>query len=430
MTTAGCHFLVIIIAGVPLRGMTVTKSCQSIVEESGDHTLSTRYSSNDVMKLCTAALDKPTLGVLPIFRFILKAEVSCHDIVATAMKHTSSEVKRMMASITSYSECIKTNLEGQVAKLRETRVIGAELIRAAIEEESSWLVEMFLETLEIEGGVIDISELLQRKALWYHPDWLRKMFTKGADLQLCRHNPLKVVIQKQYTQHCLKLDMIGILIENGSAFPYDIPHIQILNEVVECTLKCRNGKVDTLKMVCENADFTSVEVCDDEGRTPWHIALGGKLNKVSIEVCKVLSKYPVDPRITDKNCKLADFGLKEKDERVRIMRATADALMQKQKELAPVAPLRKTRDNKCGVAKTEPGCYPNAQAGGGETESEVVDGHSAETNTISLSLNKVKESTATTMGTTVSSSYCIRLFFVFCKSAWPLLVAFDQIRIY
>ena len=87
------------------------------------------------------------------------------------------------------------------------------------------------------------------------------------------------------------------------------------------------------------------------------------------------------------------------------MRGTTEALMQKQKESAPVATLRNTRDNKCGVAKTEPGCYPNAQAGGGETESEVVDGHSTETNTISLSLNKVKESTATTMGTTVSSSY-------------------------
>ena len=84
--------------------------------------------------------------------------------------------------------------------------------------------------------------------------------------------------------------MIGILIENGSAFLYDIPHIQILNEVVECTFKCRNGTVDTLKMVCKNADFSSQEVCDHKGRTPWHIALGGKLNKVSIEVCKVLSK--------------------------------------------------------------------------------------------------------------------------------------------
>ena len=63
-----------------------------------------------------------------------------------------------------------------------------------------------------------------------------------------------------------------------------------------------------------------------------------------------------------------------------------------------------TRDNKCGVAKTEPGCYPNAQAGGGDTESEVVDFHTNKTDTVSLSLNKVKEST-TTMGTTASPGY-------------------------
>ena len=374
----------------------MTNSYQLLVEESEvHHTSTTHFSSRDISKICTVALDNLKFGVLPIFRFILKAEISSRDIVLRAMKKISDEVKTMVVSITNFSEYIRAQLQGNVAMLRETKVMGTELIQAALEEGSSHLVELFLETLEIEGGIIDISDLLQRSGLWYHPDWLRKMFQRGADLQLCRRNPIKVVLQKEYTQSCIELDMIRILLENESAFPFDIPHIHILNEVIRCTLKCQNGTIDTLKIVCENVDFRSPQVCDHEGRTPWHLALSGKRKKVSIEVCKMLSKYPIDPRMTDNNGKRPDFGLKDNDERVNITRDKIE-LMEK---LAPVVTLpgkqKRTMDDtgEESLGMTESGYCPRSSLG--EKEGEIADGYTAETNTISQSLKQVGEDTST-----------------------------------
>ena len=380
----------------------MTNSYQLLVEESEvHHTSTTHFSSRDISKICTVALDNLKFGVLPIFRFILKAEISSRDIVLRAMKKMSSEVKTMVVSVTKYSEYIRAQLQGNVVMLRETKVMGAELIQAALEEGSSHLVELFLETLEIEGGKIDISDLLQRCGLWYHPDWLRTMFQRGADLQLCRLNPIKVVTQREYMQSSTKLDMIRILIENESSFPFDIPHIHILNEVIQCTLKCKSETVDTLEIVCKNVDFGSPQVRDHEGRTPWHLALSGKCKKISIEVCKILSKYLIDPRMTDNNGKRADFGLKDNDERVKIMRDKIE-LMEK---LAPVVTLpekqKRTMDDTGGesLGMTEPGYCPRSSLG--EKEGEIADGYTVET---SQSLKQVGEDTSTMTATRESPS--------------------------
>ena len=328
------------------------KPYQEIMEEI-DCESTTRYSTNEVSKLCKVALDKLKFGLLPIFQFILKADISSHDVVVAAMSNKMpAEVEEMIRAIVGYSDYLKVESKNE-NMLREIRVMGAELVRAALEEESSQLMGLLLESLELEGGIIDISDPLERKGLWYNPDWLRKMFQRGADLTLCRKNPLKVVLQKKYTRISLKLEMILILMENESALPFDIPHIQILNEVIECTLKCQNGAtVNALRMLCENIDFTSLEVWDDQGRTPWHLALGGKL-KIGVEVCKVLSKYPIDPSKTDKNGRRADFGMDEKDERVEILRTKEVEMQEENSFILAVTPKMKRQKRNRLITETD-----------------------------------------------------------------------------
>lgn len=347
--------------------MAVIKPYQEIMEEI-DCESTTRYSTNEVSKLCKVALEKLKFGLLPIFRFILKADISSHDVVVAAMSNTMpAEVEEMIRAIVGYSDYLKVGSKNE-NMLREIRVMGAQLVRAALEEESSQLVGLLLESLELEGGIIDISDPLERKGLCYNPDWLRKMFQRGADLTLCRKNPLKVVLQKKYTKISLKLEMILILMENESALPFDIPHIQILNEVIECILKCQNGAtVNALRMLCENIDFTSLEVWDDQGRTPWHLALDGKL-KIGVEVCKVLSKYPIDPSKRGKNGRRADFGMDEKDVRVEILRAKEVEMQEQNSFTSAATPKTKRRKRNRPIAET----YKNFEF----TESQLNSGAS------------------------------------------------------
>ena len=276
------------------------------------------FSRKLVNELCQDALRGRDFSIIPLLVFLLKAEIRCLDIVKAIRE--APEADTMVQAIANHTEYLKAELK-PVAMLKAVKVMGAELVKAVMEEERSpQIVEPFLESLDIERGVIDISDLLE-KALWYHPEWLRKMFEKGADLQTCKQNPLSVVLGREYTQHCVKLEMIRLLMEHGAPLPNDIPHSFILHEVVKCTLKCEKG-VDTLNMVCAEFDYTCQEVCDEEGKTPWHLALNAKRKRISIDICKVLSKYPIDPSKKDKNGKRADLGKSaDKDERVKILRA-------------------------------------------------------------------------------------------------------------
>lgn len=277
------------------------------------------FSRKLVNELCQDALRGRDFSIIPLLVFILKAEIRCLDIVKAIRE--ASEADTMVQAIANHTEYLKAELK-PVAMLKAAKVMGAELVKAAIEEErSSQIVELFLKSLYIEREIIDISDLLERKALWYHPEWLRKMFEKGADLQACKQNPLSVVLGREYTQHCVKLEMIRLLMEHGAPLPNDIPHSLILHDVLKCTLKCEKDVV-ILNMVCAEFDYTSQKVCDEEGKTPWHLALSAKRKQISIDICEVLSKYPIDPSKKDKNGKRADLGKSaDKDKRVKILRA-------------------------------------------------------------------------------------------------------------
>ena len=110
----------------------------------------------------------------------------------------------------------------------------------------------------------------------------------------------------------------------------------ILSQVIECTLKCENGTVDTLELVCEKFDFETQQACDKEGKTPWHVTLEYTWKKIGVEICKVLRKYPIDPSITDKNGQRADFGKKGNDDRVKILREREAEIIKMCKTSGPI----------------------------------------------------------------------------------------------
>ena len=297
-------------------GMSVTTVHLNVMEESRINRTPAahRYSHKDLRRLTERAFKEINFSVLPILKFILKAEINPADIVRAIKR--ADEAYEMVHTISGQSD----HLLKMDKSLTEVRVMGAELVRSAIEQNKLQLVDLFLESLEIEGGIIDISDLMERTQLWHKPQWLSKMFQRGADLEKCKTNPMELVLGKPYYKQAVKLEMIHLLIENRTPLPNSSPCSSIINEVVDCTLKCENGTVDALELVCEKFDFETQQACDKEGKTPWHVTLEYTWKKIGVEICKVLRKYPIDPSITDKNGQRADFGKKGNDDRVKILR--------------------------------------------------------------------------------------------------------------
>ena len=310
--------------GVCVCGMNVTRKNCDFIEKIGiDHNiLTTPFTKSDLHKLSEEALVTKNFSIIPIIKFVLKAEICSNRVVKAIEK--ASEAQGMVNAISEHLKCLEM-LETRKEKLRAVRMMGAELVKAAIEEEISQLVDLFLGRLEIESGIFDISDLMVRKGLWYKPQWLSLMFKKGVSLDICQQNPVEVVLGKSYTNPAVKLDMIRVLLENGASLPNGAHTATILNDVVECTIKCANATVDTLTMVCERLDFVSQPLCDKE-RSPWHLALRCKRNRTSIAICTVLSKYQINPDQKDKNGRRADWGMKESDERVKLFRAKVTPL--------------------------------------------------------------------------------------------------------
>ena len=193
----------------------------------------------------------------------------------------------------------------------------AELVKMAMVESRSQLVELFLDKFHFEEVVVDIPLLLEKSCLWYKPNWLRKLFEKGAKLHECDRISVKTVLEKHYEQKSIKLEIIQLLVENGAEVSVDIPNTTVIHSVVRL-IQDTNGNVGTLDLVCSKFDFQCHEIYDKEGKTPWHLALAGKC-KIGIKICKVLRKYPIDPSKKDNNSRRADYGIKEEDERVKIL---------------------------------------------------------------------------------------------------------------
>ena len=304
------NLLINISTGVPMCGMSVTTVHLNVMEESGiNRTPDThRYSHKDLRRLTERALKQREFGILPILKFMLKAELNSIDIVREIKR--ADEAYEMVHNLSGHSD----HLLKMHKSLTEVRVMGAELVRSAIKEKKMQLVDLFLESLEIEGGIIDISDLMERTRLRHKPQWLSKMFQRGADLEKCKTNPMELVLGKTYYNPAVKLEMIQLLIENRATIPNSSPCSSIINEVVDCTLKCENGTVDILELVCARFDFETKQACDIDGRNPWHVALQHKQKKMFEKVCKVLRKYPIDPNQTDKKGKRPDYGEKEQKE--------------------------------------------------------------------------------------------------------------------
>ena len=127
------------------------------------------YSHEYLRKLTKRALKRRKFSVLPILKFILKAEINPVDIVREIKR--ADEAYEMVHNISGH-------LLKMDKSLTEVRVMGAELVRSAIEQHKVQLVDLFLESLEIEGGIIDISDLMERTRLWHKPQWLSKMFQR------------------------------------------------------------------------------------------------------------------------------------------------------------------------------------------------------------------------------------------------------------
>ena len=300
-------------------GMAVTTVHLHFMEKSGiNRTRAAHHYSHEYLrKLTKRALKRRKFIVVLILKFIMKAEINPVDIVREIKR--ADEAYEMVHNISGHSD----HLLKMHKSLTEVRVMGAELVRSAINEEKMQLVDLFLKSLEIEGGIIDISDLMERTRLWHKPQWLSKMFQRGADLEKCKTNPMELVLGKTYYNPVVKLEMIQLLIENGPAIPNSSPCSSIINEVVDCTLKCENGTVDTLELVCARFDFKTKQACDIDGRNPWHVALQHKQKKMFEKVCKVLRKYPIDPNQTDKKGKRPDYGEKEQkgqDARAKMFR--------------------------------------------------------------------------------------------------------------
>ena len=283
------------------------------------HTLTAPFAKSNLTKLSEEALERKKFTIIPIFMFVLKAEI-CSELIVKAIERVD-HARDMASNISNHLKYLQ-ELGTREQQLRTVRLMGAELVRAAIEEEKFKIVEVFLESIEIEG---DISDIMVRKRLCFRPPLLSKLFQKGASLETCKQNPLEVVLGVSYHNLSVKLNVIRVLLENGATLPPGA-HTRVLHEVVKCTLKCFNSTASALDMVCAQFDFESQSVCDSEGRTPWHLALRCELKQNGIKVCQVLNKYPINPYLKDKNDRMADWGMKINDERLKIFQNRVETL--------------------------------------------------------------------------------------------------------
>ena len=280
-------------------------------------------SSTELVRLCKQSIEEAAFGIIPLLKYVLRAEISCTDIVnAIHLEKHRDEVSKMLSSLRGHSDYLRTK--------SQTTTVETELIKAAIIQEKSVVVELFLDELRIEGDVIDISDLLKETSLKYKPEWLGRLFEGGAHLKKCTYNPVKIILKTHYAQKNVQLEMIKLLVEKDDSVVLDMPCI--LHEVVKLTLQSQDSNsVHTLRLVCNGLNFETQKICNEHGQSPWHLALNSRQKRVSIDVCEVLKEYPIDPSLEDIYGKRADFGRKENDLRVLILREREAKMKEEEK---------------------------------------------------------------------------------------------------
>ena len=266
--------------------------------------------------LCEEAIKEKNLSIIPLFKLVFKFDISLTSVINAADYQNEQEMSSMIITILGHLDYLKQDPKFEKA-IKAVRGMVAELVKMAMVESRSQLVELFLDKFHFEEVAVNIPLLLEKSCLWYKPNWLRKLFEKGAKLHECDRISVKTVFEKQYEQKSIKLEIIQLLVENGAEVSVCIPNTTVIHSVVRL-IQDTNGNVDTLDLVCSKFDFQCHEICDKEGKTPWHLALAGKY-KIGIKICKVLRKYPIDPSKKDNNGRRADYGMKEEDERVKIL---------------------------------------------------------------------------------------------------------------
>ena len=266
--------------------------------------------------LCEEAIKEKNLSIIPLFKLVFKFNISLTSVINAADYQNEQEMSSMIITILGHLDYLKQDPKFEKA-IKAVRGMVAELVKMAMVESRSQLVELFLDKFHFEEVAVNIPLLLEKSCLWYKPNWLRKLFEKGAKLHECDRISVKTVFEKQYEQKSIKLEIIQLLVENGAEVSVCIPNTTVIHSVVRL-IQDTNGNVDTLDLVCSKFDFQCHEICDKEGKTPWHLALAGKC-KIGIKICKVLRKYPIDPSKKDNNGRRADYGMKEEDERVKIL---------------------------------------------------------------------------------------------------------------
>ena len=335
------------------------------------------HKSSDIDTLYKLSVEEKLFGLFPILAFILKANTDSHGIVqAIDWPENECEVRKMACSITNHSKYLANS--DHHGMLRAPKILGARLVVEAISECRTQVVELFLNELDIEWDDIDISKLLKITELRYKPEWLRKMFEKGATLKKCQCNPVKVVLENPQEQPLQQLEMIKILVNCGASVDFKIPETTVLNEVVKITLKCQDTfRVDTLRLVCDRFSFGSQRECDENGQTPWHLALGAKRREVSIKVCKVLKDYPINLSQRDRWRNKADSNKNVSDPRVSIFRKKEAKLKEIQKattrpETTKMKRRRKKKACKSSEKYTLPESKPQTDKIASTEQSEVV----------------------------------------------------------
>ena len=297
------------LAELPISGISVTKEHMQYISEKLKFKDWAETLPKEVIK-------DQNIHLIPLFQLVFKVHISLTAVIkAIDLSQNLQETNSMIFAIVSHSEYLKQDSKCGQAVMDMT----AELVRIAMMEGRSQLVELFLDNFCFEGVPINIPLLLEESDLCYKLHWLQKLFERGANLQKGDRVPVKIVLEKHHEQISMKLEMIKLLVENGADVTFCLPNTTVIHEVVRFVLG-ENGSVDTLDLVCSKFEFQNdVKVCDMEGRTPWHLALAGK-RKIGIEVCKVLRKYPIHPSKKDNNGRGADYRMKVDDERVIILR--------------------------------------------------------------------------------------------------------------
>ena len=330
--------------------MSLTTKHQAFLQEI-DHTSCGPYLETEIQELSLQCIRERKFGVIPLLKFMLKAEISCSAIlkgITNRLPESEDDVYEMVFSIKSHTDYLKES--GDVTMLK---VMNAKLICEAITQDKLQVAEFFIDELEIQVDAIDISKLLKNTNLRFEHDLLQKMLRRGAGLDKCENNPLKVVLSLHYEQPVTKLKMIRVLVEYGVCVNIDLPNTTIIHEVVSIVLKCEHDdKMDTLRLVCEKFDFNSV-ICNKDDQTPWHLALSAKRSQKSIQICKILSKFPINPSQKDKNGKRADFHKNENDARVILLKKKEAEMKEKEGVEKGGEMQRKKREKKKGNVLTQ-----------------------------------------------------------------------------